>query len=68
MLNSEKAIGECNEGTLEWVDIKKVFERDIPFTAKECLKHYLAAGKGDNKLYAGVATEKGISFVELMEF
>ena len=40
----------------------------MPFTAKECLKHYLTAGKDDNRLYAGIATENGVDFVELMEF
>lgn len=40
----------------------------MPLTAKECLKHYFYKGKYDNKLYAGITTDKGINFIELKEF
>lgn len=43
--NTEIDINDCDEGTLEWVDMNKVLDRDMPFTAKECLKHYLSIGK-----------------------
>lgn len=66
--NAETDISECNEGTLEWVDIDEVLNRKMPFTAKECLKHYLSTGKHDDKLYAGVATDSGVNFTELKEF
>lgn len=66
--NTEIDIKNCDEGTLEWVDINEVLDREMPFTAKECLKHYLDIGKDDNKLYAGIATENGVNFVELKEF
>ncbi|MBU5676848.1 NUDIX domain-containing protein [Alkaliphilus sp. MSJ-5] len=61
-------INKCDEGTLEWVDINEVLDREMPFTAKECLRHYLSIGKDDNKLYAGVTTENGVNFIELKEF
>lgn len=68
LYNTEINIKECNEGTLEWVDMNEVLNREMPFTAKECLKHYLVIGKSDNRLYAGTATENGVNFVELKEF
>lgn len=66
--NEEIDISECNEGRLEWVDIDEVLDRKMPFTAKECLKHYLAIGKDYHKVYAGVATSRGVNFTELNEF
>ncbi|HEY5561428.1 MAG TPA: NUDIX domain-containing protein [Clostridiaceae bacterium] len=66
--NEEIDISECNEGTLDWVDMDEVLDRKMPFTAKECLNHYLSIGKDDDKLYAGVATDNGVNFVELKEF
>ena len=66
--NTEIDIKECDEGTLEWVDMNEVLDREMPFTAKECMRHYLSIGKENNKLYAGVATENGVNFIELKEF
>lgn len=66
--NAEININECDEGILEWVDINEVLDREMPFTAKECLKHYLSTGKDDDKLYGGVATDSGVNFIELKEF
>ncbi|WP_346886688.1 NUDIX domain-containing protein [Clostridium sp. UBA4395] len=66
--NTEIDINECDEGTLEWVNMDEVLDREMPFTAKECLKHYLSIGKDNNKLYAGVASENGADFIELKEF
>lgn len=66
--NTKIDISKCDEGKLEWVDMNEVLDRKMPFTAKECLKHYLSKGKDDNKLYVGVATEDGVYFTELNEF
>lgn len=66
--NTEIDINECDEGILEWVNMNEVLDREMPFTAKECLKHYFSIGKDDNKLYAGVATENGADFIELNQF
>lgn len=68
-LNNDKInINKCNEGKLEWINISEVLDKEMPFTAKGCLKHYLSMGKYDNKLYAGVTTETGVDFIELKEF
>lgn len=66
--NTEIHINECDEGTLEWVNMDEVLDREMPFTAKECLKHYLSIGKDNNKLYAGIASENEVDFIELKEF
>lgn len=58
----------CNEGILEWVDKDKALEREMPFTAKLCLKHFLEIGQNTQTIYAGIVTEKGVEFTELIEF
>lgn len=66
--NTDIDISRCNEGTLEWVEIEQILNKEMPFTAKECLRHYLAIGNYDDKLYAGIATASGVDFIELQEF
>ncbi len=66
--NKEIDISKCNEGSLKWFDMDEVLDKEMPFSAKESLKHYFSVGKDDDKLYAGVAIDSGIDFVELMEF
>ncbi|GKX66542.1 hypothetical protein rsdtw13_18000 [Clostridium sp. TW13] len=66
--NTKIDISKCDEGKLEWVNIDEMLDRKMPFTAKECLKHYLAIGKDNDNLYAGVSTNNGVIFTELNEF
>ena len=66
--NTAVDISTCNEGILEWIDIDQVLNKIMPFSAKECLKHYLFLGKNDNNLYAGIATSNGVDFKVLQEF
>ena len=40
----------------------------MPFTDKECLKHYLNIVKNNDKIYAGIITNKHAIFNELNEF
>lgn len=68
LVNTKIDISGCNEGILSWIDMDEVLEKEMPFSAKECLKHYLSIGKDDDKLYGGVTTESGINFIELREF
>lgn len=68
LINQDLQLKHSDEGILEWVSIDKVLERDMPYTAKEVLRHYLSIGRYDNKLYAGIATEKQTIFHELTEF
>ena len=41
---------------------------EMPFTARDVVKHYLAIGKDNDALYAGVATAAGVTFTEMREF
>lgn len=66
--NVDIDISKCDEGTLAWIDMADVLDRDMPFSAKECLKHYLSIGKDNDKLYVTVATESGSIITELREF
>ena len=68
LINKNIKIDSCNEGTLEWVSIDKVLEKEMPFKAKKCLKHYLSKGKNNYKIYAGIITNKNAIFNELNEF
>lgn len=59
---------DCSEGKLEWVDYDDVLKKEMPFTAKYMLEHYLSTGKSDDKVYGGVTTPDGIVFTELIDF
>ena len=59
---------ECTEGNLEWVAYDDVLKKEMPFTAKYMLEHYLSTGRLDDKVYCGVTTSKGIVFTELEDF
>ncbi len=55
----------CDEGILEWVPLKDVCNREMPYTAKYVMEHFMKEGKGTSALYCGVADGKGVSFLEL---
>ncbi|MDF2942875.1 MAG: hypothetical protein K0S01_1733 [Herbinix sp.] len=61
-----------NEGELQWVDIDKLFNLEMPFTASECLKHYFSKGKEGNSFYVAAVTNKdgkpAMNFTELLEY
>jgi 8-oxo-dGTP diphosphatase len=57
-----------NEGILKWFPINKIGALEMPYTAKYVMEHYCSKGQFTDKLYAGVATENGVDFIELQEF
>lgn len=57
-----------NEGTLRWVPLDEVMDKEMPLTAKFMLKHYLETGRFDHKLYSGTTLEEEMIFTELKEF
>ena len=59
---------ECNEGNLEWVPFDEVLKKDMPFTAKGMLEHYMSTGRFDDKFSGGITTEEGVTFIEMTEF
>ncbi|MGF7143575.1 8-oxo-dGTP diphosphatase [Anaerotaenia torta] len=58
----------CEEGTLMWVGMNQVMNKEMPYTARGVLEHYLSLGRHDRKLYAGAAQKNGVIFHELQEF
>ena len=59
---------DCNEGKLEWVEYESVLKREMPYTAKQMLEHYMSTGRFDDKIYGGVTTSNGVIFTEMDEF
>lgn len=59
-----------NEGTLRWFEMDELSEAMpiMPFSAYYVVNHYIEIGKDTDTLYAGIATEAGVSFTEMKEF
>lgn len=58
----------CGEGTLEWVPEEQVLDREMPYTAKTVLEHYLAEGRGTGCLYGSITEKQDTRFIPLREF
>ena len=56
-----------NEGRLEWHDLQKLSQLDMPYSAKYMLEHYVKIGRETNALYVGTAHRRGMNFCELQE-
>ncbi len=60
----------CNEGILEWVPREEILGREMPFSAKPVLRHYLAVGEGTDAVYVGAlgseAEGREMTFTELL--
>ena len=59
---------DCDEGKLEWVEYDSVLKREMPYTAKQMLEHYMSIGRFDEKLYGAVSTPEGTVFTEMEDF
>lgn len=59
---------DCREGKLEWVLYNDVLNREMPFTAKQMLEHYMSTGRFNDKLYGAVSISGGAVFTEMEEF
>lgn len=58
----------CDEGKLEWVDKDEMLKREMPFTAKAMLEHYMSAGRYTDVIYGGITGNGEAFFKELSEF
>lgn len=56
------------EGQLRWVSMEEIPSLEMPVSAKHMILHYLAVGRFDEKLYAGITQQEGTDFVEMQEF
>ena len=59
---------DCSEGKLEWIEYDSVLKREMPFTAKHMLEHYMSTGRFDDKLYGIISVEDGSVVTEMSEF
>ena len=60
--------GTCDEGRLEWVPYDSVLKREMPFTAKTVLRHYLRVGCRTRCIYGSVTEAEDSAFTVLAEF
>ena len=69
-LKDRARAASSNEGRLEWFGVDELLENmpEMPFTAYYVVKHYVQAGKDTDALYAGIAGESGVVFIEMKEF
>jgi len=56
------------EGTLHWIPFDAVAGLNMPISAKHMLLHYVAQGRFDSTLYAGITESSGTRFVPMTEF
>lgn len=59
---------ESAEGKLRWIPYDGFENLNMPVSAKHMILHYLAKGRFDDLLYAGITEENGTNFVPMMEF
>lgn len=69
-LKDRARAASSNEGRLEWFGMDELLENmpEMPFTAYYVVKHYVQTGKDTDALYAGIAGESGVVFIEMKEF
>ena len=56
------------EGNLRWVPFGEIPQLEMPVSAKHMILHYLALGRYDQEIYAGITEETGTSFVPMRSF
>ena len=57
-----------NEGNLKWFKLNEIHDLNMPHTALYVTRHYVASGRFNHKLYAGIADINGVKFTELDSF
>ena len=66
-LSVPKAL-HSTEGTLHWVPFDETKDLYMPVSAYHMLQHYVARGRFDDVLYAGITEADGTRFVPMEEF
>ncbi len=67
-LKNPKMAINSNEGVLERFDRNESSSLEMPFTSRYVIDHFTKIGINTNFLYGGIATSRGIDFVEMSEF
>lgn len=57
-----------NEGQLRWFSLNETNELEMPYTSRYVMDHYCSIGQYSDKIYAGIANENEVIFLELPEF
>lgn len=72
ILDDNQPIKECDEGVMKWIEIDKLFDRELSYTNECCLHHYFKTGKVAERIYVcsiGVKNDYPTAcFSELDEF
>ena len=63
-----EVILQSPEGIPEWVPYPELPGREMPWTARFVIAHYLEKAAYDSVLYAGIAEPEGVEFRPLAEF
>ena len=58
----------CDEDIFEWTNIDCVLKKEMPYSAKHVLDHYIKIGRYADSTYCGVAHKNGVSFMEWPNF
>ena len=66
-LKAERTL-TSTEGVLHWIPYDQIPSLQMPASAKHMMEHYLHTGRYDDRLYAGIVSEEGTTFVPLQEF
>lgn len=66
--NDEDLPLDSDEGSLQWVPLDQVMDKEMPLTAKFMLDHYLTVGRFDDNVYSGITRERDMVFTILTEF
>lgn len=55
-------------GNKKWIPVSQLPDMEIPKSLESVLKHYLAVGQKDHKVYGGIMKQQGYAITELEEF
>lgn len=58
----------CDEGDLKWTDYSCIMDKEMPFSAKSVLEHFLSIGKNTDAIYGSVTSKENSQFIEFNEF
>jgi len=55
------------EGETRWFHLDEIGDLEMPFTAKYVINHYCTVGRWTDKMYTGITSSSGVTFVETPE-
>lgn len=58
---------KCSEGILQWIPLDELMKKEMPVTAKYCIKHYLTEGMNTDKLYTIIVNGDNTNVIAINE-